>query len=96
MNPNGDIIHNDLNNEKEIMKKCLSEISRLDVIGLVFSDINGVIGMGVYDEINHAKKINKKIYYIKNHNIYECFDIKFKMINENRRFFAIVDPYFIK
>lgn len=47
---------------KLIMEDCLRIIQRCD--GLVFSSISGVVGKGVYREVEKALKDNKPIYYI--------------------------------
>lgn len=91
LNPNGDIKHEDLSDEQKIMDKCLSEISKDNVIGVVFSSISGVIGKGVYDEVNHALSLGKEIYYIYNNTIEKCSNISFELTNQNSgRFYAIV------
>jgi hypothetical protein len=93
LNPNGDIIHENLSNEEQIMHKCLLEVSRNDMLALVFSSISGVIGKGVYDEINQARSLGKKIYYIYNNTLHECNHICFNIINESRRLYAIIEKY---
>lgn len=90
INPNGDIVHSDLSSEQIIMDKCLSEISREDVEGVVFSSLNGVVGLGVFQEVNYAISLNKKIYYIQNNNVKEVNSIEFELTNDSRRFYAIV------
>jgi hypothetical protein len=91
LNPNGEIEHEDLSNEQKIMEKCLSEISKDNVIGVVFSSISGVIGKGVYDEVNHALSLGKDVYYIYNNAISKCSNISFELTNQDsRRFYAIV------
>lgn len=92
LNPNGDIEHDDLKNEAKIMEKCLSCISDDNIMGTVFSSVDGVVGKGVYDEVNHTKELNKEIYYIFNNTIIKLKDVKFTLTNKNNnRFYAIVD-----
>lgn len=91
LNPNGDIIHADLTDEGKIMEKCLSEISRNDVEVLVFSSLNGVVGKGVFDEVNHALSLGKPVYYICSNTVERYYDSNFTVINESRRVYAIVN-----
>lgn len=88
LNPNGDIIHEDLNNETKIMNKCFEEVQRSSA--LVFSSISGVVGKGVYDEVNLAFSLGKPVYYIYNNEIKHCEHVIFEVINESRRIYAIV------
>ena len=48
--------------EEEIMRKCTDEVILSDI--LVFSSVDGVIGKGVYTEIDTAVDFGKDIYYI--------------------------------
>lgn len=48
--------------ETEIMKDCLLSVEDCDI--LVFSSVNGIVGKGVVDEVNKAKELKKRIYYI--------------------------------
>lgn len=61
INPNGWIY--ECRNESYIMKQCLKFIDNSDI--LIFSSLDdGIIGRGVYDEIEHALKSNKEVYYL--------------------------------
>lgn len=91
LNPNGDIIHADLTDEGKIMEKCLSEISRNDVEVLVFSSLSGVVGKGVFDEVNHTLSLGKTVYYICNNTLERYYNSNFIVINESRRLYAIVN-----
>lgn len=88
LNPNGDILHEDLTNEEKIMAKCIDKVSGAE--SLVFSSLSGVIGKGVYDEVNHAMNLGKEVYYIHDNKVEPCACIGFEIINESRRIYAIV------
>lgn len=93
LNPNGDIQHEDLTNETAIMEKCFAEISRPDMGGLVFSSLNGVVGKGVYDEVTLALKLGMQVLYIENNQLRLIDMLKFRVINESRRIYAVVEDY---
>lgn len=48
--------------ENLIMQECLETVKNSDI--LVFSSLDGVIGTGVYHEIEEARKHDKIIFYI--------------------------------
>lgn len=56
VNPNTDIEQN--REESEIMSDCIESVESCDA--LVFSSLDGVIGKGIFDEINNAREV----YYI--------------------------------
>lgn len=62
INPNGWIYQ--CGNENSIMNQCLKMVENCDI--LVFSTLDdGVIGKGVYSEIEHALNFNKEVYLLK-------------------------------
>lgn len=90
INPNGDIPFEKNESEQSIMGKCLEVIERENVDCLVFSSMNGVVGQGVFAEVNHALALGKKIYYIHNNGVEKCRAVLFDIINENGRIYASV------
>jgi hypothetical protein len=89
LNPNGDLGYTENSGltETEIMKICLD--TKYDV--LVFSSMDGVVGHGVYNEVNHAIKLHKDIYYLNNNIITHITKVEWKLLNlDNNRLFAII------
>lgn len=76
--------------EDDIMKICLNSIDNCDV--LIFSSMNGVIGRGIYQEIERMKFLNKPIYYIHNNKLYDFVGsyINIEIIIENENISNIV------
>lgn len=50
--------------EEEIMGICLEQVNKSDIV--VFSSVDGVIGKGVYTELEQAEFIGTPILYISN------------------------------
>lgn len=48
--------------EDEIMKECLDQVRRSDI--LVFSSVDGVVGIGVFKEFEEAQINHKPTFYI--------------------------------
>jgi hypothetical protein len=48
--------------EEDIMKECLEHVRDSDII--IFSSMDGVIGKGVYEELQEAHKTDKLVLYI--------------------------------
>jgi hypothetical protein len=88
INPNGYINQN--NTEAQIMKDCFTAIEGCDII--IFSSINGVIGRGVYEEVQKGIKLGLKIYYIENDMLFTYGEnYEFQFLNQNNnRLYAIV------
>lgn len=61
INPSTDI-EREGKTEDEIMENCLSKVRDCDMV--VFSSMDGMIGKGVYHEINEARCNNKPVFYI--------------------------------
>ena len=74
---------------EDTMKFCLNEVARDDA--LVFSGINGVIGKGIYDEVEKARANNKPIYFIWG-NMLIPFGGRFEIIPNSitKRIYAVV------
>ena len=73
-NPSIDI--NQTENEKIIMKRCLDEVSKSDMV--VFSSMNGCIGLGVSQEIDCAYRNNIKVGYLFGNQIQDYDEDEFK------------------
>lgn len=54
--------------EESIMQHCLHTVRNSDI--LVFSSMDGVIGTGVYHEIEEAEKARKLVFYIFHNALY--------------------------
>lgn len=63
----------DSNDEHQIMQECLETVRGSDI--LVFSSLDGVIGTGVYHEVEEAKREGKIIYYIFHNKLNHVFYI---------------------
>lgn len=74
--------------EESIMKDCLSLVSECEAIA--FSDLSGVIGRGVYDEIQRAMRDRKPIYRIAENEVTLVKSIKYHIIGESARVYAII------
>ncbi len=48
--------------EPDIMRWCLNQIRKSDIV--VFSEVNGVVGQGVFSEVMYAAYKKKPVYYI--------------------------------
>jgi len=84
INPNGSI--NPQKSEQEIMNDCFDLIDNSG--SLIFSSMDGVVGKGVHDEVNHAIKTNIPIYYINNNRLIKINKIKWDIINESHRIYS--------
>lgn len=75
--------------EPEIMDLCLKTVKETDI--LVFSSMDGVIGTGVYHEVEEAQRIGKLVLYIFHNKLYSNFEIIRDFgLNDNDRLYAIV------
>lgn len=86
--------HEDLNDEKAIMKTCIDELSKCDV--LVFSSLSGVVGAGVYEEVNYAIDNKILVYYLINNGLRVLPNVFWNLIGKGRRLYAIVKEDGIK
>ena len=87
INPNGDLGRIKLKTESEIMNICLS----IDYDILIFSTVDGIVGHGVYDEVNQALKNHKPVYYLINNSFINVVQIEWDLINQSDRVFAIAN-----
>lgn len=89
-NPSTDLILPPNSNEESIMKRCLETVRNSDI--LVFSSMDGVIGTGVYHEIEEAKKNGKIVFYIFQNKLLTDFIItRFGKATQQDRLYAMVD-----
>lgn len=61
-NPATDLDVYDGISEEEAMKRCIAQVKASDIV--VFSSMDGVIGKGVYEELEAANEAGIPIYYI--------------------------------
>lgn len=80
--------------EEEIMRKCLDEVILSDI--LVFSSVDGVIGKGVFTEIETAADFGRGIYYIDQNSITKGFEINTIKNSTTDRVYATVDAIYNK
>lgn len=48
--------------EADTMRYCLERITYVDA--LVFSAVSGIVGKGIYDEVEKAQELNKPVYFV--------------------------------
>ena len=76
--------------EDEIMNICLNQIKMFDMV--IFSSMDGLIGIGVFKEVAHAKDLGMPVYYIYKDELRYDFDITANWkSNGNDRTFGRVD-----
>lgn len=93
VNPNGGIKFRVKEHDGIRMEDCMDMIARQDVTGVAFSSLSGVVSKEVFQEVNHARKLNKKIFYIHDNVITECSVVMFTILNETEKIYAIVAKY---
>lgn len=67
--------------ENAIMTDCLSAVRNCDIF--VFSSMSGVIGKGLYTEIQTALLNNKPIFEIYGNTLTKVNDIEFELLNSD-------------
>ena len=80
--------------EEDMMRKCLDEVILSDI--LVFSSMDGVIGKGVYTEIETAADFGRGVYYIDQNSITKGFEITTIKNSTTDRVYATVYTIYIK
>ena len=76
--------------EDEIMCICLDQVKISDMV--IFSSIDGLVGIGVFKEVTHAKDLGMPVYYIYKDELRYDFDITANWkSNGNDRTFGRVD-----
>lgn len=77
--------------ETQIMKQCVNYV--LDADNLIFSSMDGCIGIGVFTEVMTALAHHKPVYYLYQDHLIGDFEIIPNPFGtSNDRVFAIVDP----
>ena len=59
--------------EETIMDECLERIRNSDIV--IFSSMDGVVGTGVYHELEEARKNGKFIYYIFRNGLHSVINV---------------------
>ena len=59
--------------EEAIMDECLERIRNSDIV--IFSSMDGVVGTGVYHELEEARKNGKFIYYIFRNGLHSVINV---------------------
>lgn len=72
-NPATDLRFKDCGDEERIMDECLNKVSDSDIV--IFSAMDGMIGMGVYKEVVAAKAIGKLVLCISQNKLHTAFQI---------------------
>lgn len=67
-NPSVDFHFPESATEEQIMKHCLHTVRNSDI--LVFSSMDGIVGTGVYHEVEEAEKARKLVFYIFHNELY--------------------------
>lgn len=77
--------------EPEIMDLCLKTVRNTDI--LVFSSMDGVIGTGVYHEVEEAQNTGKLVLYIFHNKLNTNFEITrwYMLPGDNDRLYATVN-----
>lgn len=89
-NPSTDLILPKTADEYAVMKRCLEIVRNSDI--LIFSSMDGVIGTGVYHEVEEAKKNGKIVFYIFQNRLFPDFFInQFDKVMQQDRLYATVD-----
>ena len=80
----------EVKSEDEIMNICLNQIKMFDMV--IFSSMDGLVGIGVFKEVTHAKDLGMPVYYIYKDELRYDFDITANWkSNGNDRTFGRVD-----
>lgn len=75
--------------EDEIMEFCLHQVGISDMV--IFSSVDGLVGIGVFKEITHAKELNIPVYYIDRDELRHDFDMMANWLSNSDRTFGRVD-----
>ena len=76
--------------EDDIMCICLDQVKISDMV--IFSSMDGLVGIGVFKEVTHAKDLGMPVYYIYKDEVRYDFDITANWkSNGNDRTFGRVD-----
>ena len=75
--------------EDEIMDICLHQVGISDMV--IFSSVDGLIGIGVFKEVTHAKELKIPVYYIDRDELRYDFDMITNHLSNSGRTFGRVD-----
>ena len=88
-NPATELLTDPALGEEAIMDECLERVRNSDII--IFSSMDGVIGTGVYHELEEARKNGKFIYYIYHDALLSTFNVSMlDDIQRTDRVYALV------
>lgn len=89
-NPSVDLTHTKEDGEDVVMAECLETVRNSDI--LVFSSMDGCIGIGVYQEIEEARKKNKLVLYIFHDTLLTNFEVARRSSFERTdRLYALIE-----
>ena len=77
------------NTEDEIMALCLSQVSLSDIV--IFSSVDGLVGVGVFEEIRHAISNTIPVFYIYKDKLRSDFKMYVNDLSDSDRTFGRVD-----
>ena len=72
-NPATDLTTVESGDEDVIMEECLNAVRNSDI--LVFSSLDGCVGIGVFREVKEAKSLGKIVFYIFHNGLVTNFDV---------------------
>ncbi len=80
--------------EDEIMHICLNQVKVSNMV--IFSSVDGLVGIGVFKEVMHAKDLGIPIYYIDRDELRYDFDMMANWLSNSDRTFGRVNLFDIK
>lgn len=80
--------------EDEIMHICLNQVKVSNMV--IFSSVDGLVGIGVFKEIMHAKDLGIPIYYIDRDELRYDFNMMANWLSNSDRTFGRVNLFDIK
>lgn len=80
-NPATELLTDPALGEEAIMEECLERVRNSDII--IFSSMDGVVGTGVYRELEEARKNGKIAYYIFRNRLYTRYSVS--MVEDEHR-----------
>ncbi len=80
--------------EDEIMHICLNQVKVSNMV--IFSSVDGLVGIGVFKEVMHAKDLGIPIYYIDRDELRYDFDMMANWLPNSDRTFGRVNLFDIK
>lgn len=74
--------------ENQIMALCFKEVESSDII--VFSSVDGMLGVGTYMEVTHAQKLGIPVLYLFHNSLKSDYVVYHNMVDPNDRLYAVV------